>query len=224
MSKQVNPHTPTPGKGLIALSAEAAKVEAMLMEAAMANGGEFDAALDAYLDEVKAKIAEKPDQYKYVMDRLEAAAELLFEQATEFDKAGLMMESTAAQMTVRIKDAMQIMGVDHVKGKSWQFKLAKAAHKLVIHDPETLKKVAPAFVDVTISVSLGVPIVSEEERVALDKLCEAIRGYPFVKGVEVQHKIDNARVKAALEAGEVVAGAQLEGGKSLRSSIVKADS
>lgn len=141
-----NQHTPVPGTGLVALSQEAARVEALLMELAAMDDGEIDAQLDAYLDEIKTKIAEKPDQYKYVMDRLGMASELLYAQANQFERAALVMESTVSRMKSSIKDAMEALQVDVIKGQTWQFKLGKAQQRLVIEDEAQFVKDQPQLV------------------------------------------------------------------------------
>lgn len=149
--KDDQPKGPT---SLMALSHEAARVEAMIMELAIANGGEVNPDLDAYLDEIKTRIAEKPDQYKYVIDRLEASSEMLYAQVRDFQRAAIAMESTVKAMKDRIKAAMEMMGVTEVKGKAWRFSISPIAKRLVVSNDDVFVKEHPEFSIVKTTVSV----------------------------------------------------------------------
>lgn len=232
MTSPSNPHTPQPGTGLVALAAEAARIENLLMELAHQNGGEIDKALDAYLDGIKTQLAEKPDQYKFVMDRLKASAALLSEKADEFAVAAELLEQTADQMKERIKLAMDFLGTKAIKGKVWEFKISPAAKRLVL-DEDLVKTEGQKLMDAAATVLLAASLYRDKSKVAdaggagkqLHELGAAVDVLENLRteymDLKLGFTINGPKVKEAAEKGSTVFGAKLEGGDALRTSVVK---
>lgn len=230
----VNPHTPKPGGGLVALAAEAAEVERLIIALAEKNAGEIDMDLEAYLKEIETKLAEKPDAYKYVIDKLSVASELLHHQATQFLNAAAAMDSTVERMYGNIKAAMELRGWTEVKGKTWRFALQNTQKRLVVDElqmTEHQKKVETAVTTILLTAKAyrdkskaayagGAGKTLAELTAAVDHY-EALVSDSYV-GVVIQVKPNNAKIKADTEAGKAPFGATLEGGKALREYIVKA--
>jgi len=129
---------------LVSLAAEARQVESMILSNAEANGGEINLELESYLDEIKSEIANKPDHYKFVLERLTATSEELAKQADEFSRAAQALDRTAKRIKDRIKEAMDLLGTKEISGYKWTFKLGKAQPRLVI-DEQELRAHAPNF-------------------------------------------------------------------------------
>lgn len=231
-----NQNVPKPGTGLVALAAEAASIEAMIMQLAEANGGEIDDALDRYLDGIKAQIAEKPDNYKYVIDRLQMGAELLAEQAQQFDRAATAMDHTAEAMKFRIKEAIELLGVKSVQGKTWKFSLRGTTKRLVVDDAQVASQIDAMQVAVGKVLEYAVTL-REKTRAgnlggagsslldlgaAVDQML-ALEADGFIEP-KIGAKLVTAKVKAAAEGGATPFGAKLEGGWALTTGVVKAGS
>lgn len=136
-----NPNTPQPGSSLMALAAEAARLEEMIMTFAVDNDGEVDPKLDAFLSEIQSGLATKVDHYKFIMDRLETTAAMLEAQADQFWRAAQGLETVRESMKKRIKEAMVSMKSDEVTGHAWRFKLSQGKPSLVL-DPR-LQEILP---------------------------------------------------------------------------------
>ncbi len=225
-------HTPTPGTGLVAMAAEAARVEALILALAEQNEGEIDAALEQYLNEIGTHLAEKTDQYKFVMDRLKMTTEMLFAQAEQFEKAGLATEHVVESMRDRIKTAMGMLGTEEVQGKTWRFKLSNTAPRLVMDEEkadEHSKKVIDAASNLFTTARKLARAETDVEEVGLfaeletceREFAELTQGN--YSGAIIRAGIDKEKVKELLATGQPAPfGARLEGGKALRSYIVKA--
>jgi hypothetical protein len=130
---------------LVRLAMEAMELERQILVLAEANDGEIDQQLEAYLGSVEHEIEQKVDNYKFVMDRLEATSTDLAEKAAQFKAAAMALHTAKERLKTKIKETMVVRGVKEVRGVNWRFALTELAPKLEAPD---LTRVPEVFVKV----------------------------------------------------------------------------
>lgn len=105
-------------KPLFAIVQEGAQIIKELAE----SGGDLSPALEHLLGTNEQEIAVKIDAYVAVMDQLKGSAMVLRSRADEFKRASEAMENAGDRCEQRLKDALEILGTDELRGDRHTYK------------------------------------------------------------------------------------------------------
>lgn len=145
-------------QSLVALAEEAARVEGMILRYAEEHHGEINEQLAEYLDSIESGITVKADQYKWVLDRIEAAEEQLSTYVQKYREAAASLANAREAMRDRIKTAILSLGGKSVSGRQWRFQLAATQPKLIITDEAALRE-NPEFLETVTEVRLRKDVI-----------------------------------------------------------------
>ena len=130
---------------LMTMASEANALEQLIFE----SGGELNETLETWMAEISTGITTKADAYYFMMQKLEATAEMFSYRASQNANAAKSLTNAVSSMKERIKAAMMIMGTDEVKGSEIRFKLQNSTPRLVVENESVLP--AKFFVTETIT-------------------------------------------------------------------------
>ena len=127
-------------KSLPTLTAEANKIEQMLVE----SYGELTPEIEAKLHFNGVQMREKVDGYGYLLDMLPGRAEFYKRKAELFNRIAKSIKSAEERLEHNLRFAMGELKTDELKGGEYRFKLQRVKSALVITDetaiPDELKK------------------------------------------------------------------------------------
>ena len=100
--------------------------------------GELCKTSEEWLEENKQNLANKADGYKYAMDMLEDAEEILKKKAQPFLDAAKACKNRREGLKDRLKWAMQTLDLQTIEGPDYTFTLSTQGNKLVIDNEEAI--------------------------------------------------------------------------------------
>jgi len=103
-----------------------------LMGLVSAAYGEITPEVEAELAKFDSAIAEKIDDYKFVMNKLEFESQFWTEEAKARQKIAKACDLIQQKMKERLIAAMQTMGMDEIQGDAYRAKLTPTKGRLVI--------------------------------------------------------------------------------------------
>lgn len=117
--------------------AEIVKNHKSLDELLVENGGELsdleqEQIIDSWMSEIKSDLSNKADGYKYKMDQLESASEVLRDRAKMISLAAKTVENMSDNLKSRMKQAMNELGLSEIISNDFKFKLSPLKPKLVL--------------------------------------------------------------------------------------------
>jgi len=117
---------------LFELSAEANRLEELLLE----SGGELTPEFELWLDQINTELEAKADSYAHVIDKLNANISMLKANAQAYTQAARSLENAQERIKSRIKEALEAMERTQLKGHRKAFVLSSCAPRLVINEAE----------------------------------------------------------------------------------------
>jgi hypothetical protein len=231
-----------PGNTLAGYMAEADKLSYEIMSSIDAAGGEITAETDAlslYLNSIQEQLATKVDAVKFVMDRFEVSAAMLYAQADQFLNAAKALDKAQDRIKEYVKLTMMSMGTDEVLGANWRLALQNTAGSVVV-EPGT--KLSPEYrIPAASAKDLGVDHLVDAYLFGADGEADAedefgslvvekfkvVARQAFVAGFECAllelGRINMAGLRKDIKAGKEIPGVSIAPGKSVRAYIRKGD-
>lgn len=121
-------------RSLANLTKDHAAIISLLLE----SDGEVNEVIEKWMEINQEGLADKVDQYRYVMDAMNMQLSAFKLRAAEFVAAAVTLESAVLRMKDRLKTAMQAMNTDELLGNEFRFKLAKNPPSVVIENEDNL--------------------------------------------------------------------------------------
>lgn len=146
------------------------------------TNGEITPEIDALMANVDVKLPEKVDGYAIVLERLEFEESYWKGKANAYALIAKAHKALQERLKDRLKEAIQALGTDEIKGNDVRFKLSRVKPALVLNE----LKLDPTY---KMTVTELVP--------------------------------DKDRIRAALQEGAVIEGAELKESVSLRPYLNK---
>lgn len=98
------------------------------------SGGELTPFVEAEIATIQSQLAERADDFAFLMERLEMAAEHWRERAKKLTALARGCETVQYRIKETIKVAMENLGTNEILGRDMRFRLVPMKSKLVINE------------------------------------------------------------------------------------------
>lgn len=115
---------------LFELSAEANRLEEMLLQ----SEGELTPEFEMWLDQINTQLEAKADSYAHVIDKLDANVAMLKESAKQYSQAAKTLEAAQTRIKERIKEALKFMNKTTLRGNRRSFVISSCQKRLIIDE------------------------------------------------------------------------------------------
>lgn len=121
--------------------------------------------VDSWMIEIKSDLATKADGYKYRMDNIDSASKALRDRARQVSNAASVLENLSDLLKEKMKQAMIEMGVTHIDGNQFKFKLSDGRSSAVVTHQDLLPS---KYMVETISLSVDKDKILEDLKSGVD--------------------------------------------------------
>lgn len=128
--------------------------------------------VDLWMSEITSDLSLKADGYKYRIDNIDSSAEALRDRARQISSAAKTLENMSDLLKERMKQAMIELGITHIDGKAFKFKLSDGKPTVKINHQDLLPS---KYLVETISLNVD-----------KDKVLEDLKNNIEVEGAELK--------------------------------------